>query len=175
MNKKELRKFLTMIAECAPTGSFEIYLNLSKKDIDKLKHQMKIDSPSDAKKALAQLDKEECDADTQRAAARVAQEAAEKRLDEQQNQSRAARASKLKTPIKPYNPKSIMEKKSKESKWEIPIPEKGDQETANRQFIHDVTNRGLTFTRDKYGCTINDIKSAMKRLNVKVNWDLVPR
>jgi len=175
MNKKELRRFLTMIAECAPIGSFEIYLNMSKKDIDEQKHKLNIDSPADAKKALAKLEKEECDVDFQRSAARLAQEAAEKRLEKQEMSKREANANRVKTPLKPYKPKQLVEKKSKASNWQIPIPEKGDQDTANRQFIHDVTIRGLTFTRDKYGCNVNDIKSVMKQLGIKINWDLIPR
>jgi len=185
MNKKDLRKFLEFASKMSGSGDYEIHLGMNRRDVDTLKGDLGIHDALDAKKLLKQFD-ENADLVLSKIILANKQEQSKILAERQQAYNDLqAKTNKLKA-IKPKKVNKIKEEKVRKSRekkleklnaaaitidstWVIPA------DSSEQEFVKLIKNRGLGFVRDKFGISNRDIFATIRRLNLNINIDLIPR
>lgn len=188
LTEAETLQFIKLCSENASSAAFEIAFGMNRRDIDRTKSKLGIDSIDKARQIYLSKKSEMEDEDpaVDEARARRSEQEAQQRLEESQRQrtaeanekasQRVEKAKELAPKLKlddAERQKRHIKSTSKEvsTKWSLPID--GDREEAIKRFQNDIVYRGMRFTREKYGITNNDIMSEAGKFNLKINWDLV--
>jgi hypothetical protein len=185
LDRKKEKAFLRLMAEGQGTAIFEMRMGFSAQDVEYHKHQLGVDSPFEARDLLAKLAVEhqveqEKRLEKERAKAKNAHAAAERRLDElersKERRGSVARDMKM-TPQEIAKEHQERQKRLEKSQARPTINEnewciEGDQ---IKKFHNDILDRGLMFCVDKYSVSVARIKSEAEKLQLRVDWDLVRR
>lgn len=190
--RDELKLFLRLVSEMASSTEFETKLSMGRADTDHYKRQLDIESPKEARSILMSMDLEDArvlDAhiEENRCQAREAEAAANARLKEYEANELSERSERAKT--QRLDPVSIAEADAERQRlfeaksmadmpvteWRLPEVDGQLYTDLVHRFQHELIQRGWNFCRIKYNCTAIDLKSEAVRLNLHINWDLVPR
>jgi hypothetical protein len=191
LTKADLRKFVRFCSESRASGDFEIHFGLGRQDIDRLKIELGIDTPEDAKEILKDVflfeDKERTIQQEERKAVLDRQrKEADKRLAdaqlERQNQANKRRGKVLNaTKIKKQDQKrqerfdKTQNKTVKPSKSDWKLPVDNEQNNTPERFRHEIMVLGMRFVKSKYGVSKEDIIREASRLKLKIDFEFVPR
>jgi len=167
LNKKDLKSFLKLIIECAPLGNFNVYLNMSPRDIDLHKKRLNIRTIDDAKKMLRSLTP---------APEPLVKKSEPKPVVESSKTKTALKVKKMTRAKNEKQMKKIKQnfektKKPIVSEWRLP---ETDSDSIN-QFYRRIIGLGLSFCANMYNVQTKDIKAEANRLKLKIDWDLVKR
>lgn len=167
LNKKDLKNFLKLIVECAPLGNFNIYLNMSPRDVDLHKKHLNIRSADDAKKMLKNL------APVPEPLVKKSEQKPVVSVNKTKIVQKTKKMTKAKNEKQMKKIRENFEKTKKPviSDWRLP---ETDSESVS-QFYRRIIGLGLSFCANMYNATTKDIKAEANRLNLKIDWDLVKR
>lgn len=190
LTRPQIEQFVTFLAEARASGDFEIHLGLNRRDIERLKSKLGIDTPEDARNFLDDVfqvadEQREAFYATEKRKAQEARSAAEKRLsayEKKRAQERASRQAKL---SKVLNSTQIKQEDAerqrrleKANKGEYDVPESDwrlPEDSSPEQFQHVLETRGWNFSSSMFNTDKASLIAEAKRLGLDIDFDMVPR
>jgi hypothetical protein len=180
LNETQERKFYELVARMASSVDFQMELGLDLRDVQYYMRSLQIGNADDARLRLRAVEKSK---PVRKPRITKEIEDKNKRLQEQvtkamEKKERAKKPDLKEVRRKEREAQARLDKKNKQSVSEWRLPNLSNNEEVNKALINTFENdikKGLQFCKKKYNATNKDIKAEAARLNLVINWDMIPR